>query len=79
MTIAELRTACAESKGRAAERGSSDAYLVLVVPGERRGERARVLPGLLCRVVGTEMRETGPISIVDCKVADVERWLARHG
>lgn len=69
MTIEELRAELARRRGLGLE------YIALMIPGDRRGARARVIPGVMGRVVGPT--HDGKGTIVDVRVADVERALAR--
>lgn len=80
MTVDDLaaRYAQARTRYRDLKLDERKAHIVLVVPGTRRREHARVLPGVLGRVVGTDIHEGKPITIVDVKVVDIERWLKRN-
>lgn len=49
--------------------------MIVTVPGARRGGRARVASGVLGRVVGVS--EDGRRTIVDVKLSDLERMLAK--
>lgn len=80
MNLAELTQACARSRKNARDCGLDEvgARLVLVIPGERKRERARVLPGVMGRVVGSHTETGGkPVTMVDVLVVDVERYLKR--
>lgn len=81
MTLDELRIACTKARANRSELGMDpdEAHVVLVVPGERRGARARLMPGVLGRVVGTSTREGIPVTIVDVLVVDLERALKSLG
>jgi hypothetical protein len=67
-----LRVAQAEHDGRG--------YLILATTREREPRTHVMLwPGLRARVVGTEMRDTGRLVIVQLAVADARRWMERKG
>lgn len=83
MTLDELRDACRKARANLADIGMDpdDAHLVLVIPGHRKRERARVMPGVTGRVVGIDNdRTTGkPITVVDVMVSDVMKAITCDG
>jgi hypothetical protein len=77
VTRLELESECARVRAVREECGldPDTAMLVLVIPGNRKGERARVMSGLMGRVVGFRCDDSKPQTMVDVSVIDVERWL----
>jgi hypothetical protein len=76
MKLLELRAECTRVRIVREQCGldPNDGHVILIVPGKAHGARKRVAPGLMGRVVGENEDHT---VMVDCKVTDVERWLAR--
>lgn len=72
MTVDELKSAIAERR----EKGCNE--LMLTVPGNARGHRKRVAPGVLGVVANVHQDEHGNVrTLVWCKLDDLERAIAR--
>ena len=80
MKPAEILRECERAELMAAQYGHmSDAYVVLRVPGIRRGENARIVPGLYGHVLGhnTDPHDTCTMVMVYC--TKVRQWLKDRG
>ena len=63
MTLDETITMCRDAIA-ACERLGCEPGVQLILPGERRGRRAKLMPGVWAEVLATEDGPTGPRTIV---------------
>lgn len=78
MTIDELKAEVARRRAQGLD------WMQFKVPGRMRSDRKRVLVGLrgkrglYGRALGEEGTPSKPVTVVDAKLEDVERWLAEN-